>query len=590
MTEATTSSSKLVNKSRLLSNRLSSAGNKIVATEFLRRLACTIALGLLLFSLSLLFDWFAELSITNRKILLIAISSVTVGHVIWTLASLITQQKSHEELALMVEKDHPGFNSRLISAVQFAEGKAAIPANAPSSMIKAMVSETEQEASRFQFADIVDRRKMARAILLLMGIISLAGIGAYIIGKQNLDILLARAFGATIPIPHETRIIKAPREMLVGIGDTIELSFTAESMVDNVDLPEEGELNINYVNGRKESLLLPRMTEEVTLAANETNTTIEPVALNESALTGTYKVTISDIQESFDFQATINDARTGKINVRAIERPQVESITGTQTYPSFTGNSPTQHAPGDFTLFPGGTMKLDITSTKDLTSAALHLIGTNTKVPVKVNTNNSKLCTVEFTIPPEKLSGFSLSLTDTEKMQARDDVVYRVSLLADRAPEIRITYPKRSEEMATRKAKFLILYEATDRFGIASMNLRYRLGDSDTQSVPVSIPPNNPKSVNGKIDWDLTKLQPNLTEGDVLEYWLEATDQNAVSANTGSSEHLRVRIVTPEEKRADLLGRASDALGTVSEATTDQERLNNDLEKVIRGSNRAKKD
>ncbi len=590
MTEATTSSSKLVNKSRLLSNRLSSAGNKIVATEFLRRLACTIALGLLLFSLSLLFDWFAELSITNRKILLIAISSVTVGHVIWTLASLITQQKSHEELALMVEKDHPGFNSRLISAVQFAEGKAAIPANAPSSMIKAMVSETEQEASRFQFADIVDRRKMARAILLLMGIISLAGIGAYIIGKQNLDILLARAFGATIPIPHETRIIKAPGEMLVGIGDTIELSFTAESMVDNVDLPEEGELNINYVNGRKESLLLPRMTEEVTLAANETNTTIEPVALNESALTGTYKVTISDIQESFDFQATINDARTGKINVRAIERPQVESITGTQTYPSFTGNPPTQHAPGDFTLFPGGTMKLDITSTKDLTSAALHLIGTNTKVPVKVNTNNSKLCTVEFTIPPEKLSGFSLSLTDTEKMQSRDDVVYRVSLLADRAPEIRITYPKRSEEMATRKAKFLILYEATDRFGIASMNLRYRLGDSDTQSVPVSIPPSNPKSVNGKIDWDLTKLQPNLTEGDVLEYWLEATDQNAVSANTGSSEHLRVRIVTPEEKRADLLGRASDALGTVSEATTDQERLNNDLEKVIRGSNRAKKD
>ena len=590
MTEATTSSSKLVNKSRLLSNRLSSAGNKIVATEFLRRLACTIALGLLLFSLSLLFDWFAELSITNRKILLIAISSVTVGHVIWTLASLITQQKSHEELALMVEKDHPDFNSRLISAVQFAEGKAAVPANAPSSMIKAMVSETEQEASRFQFADIVDRRKMARAILLLMGIISLAGIGAYIIGKQNLDILLARAFGATIPIPHETRIIKAPGEMLVGIGDTIELSFTAESMVDNVDLPEEGELNINYVNGRKESLLLPRMTEEVTLAANETNTTIEPVALNESALTGTYKVTISDIQESFDFQATINDARTGKINVRAIERPQVESITGTQTYPSFTGNPPTQHAPGDFTLFPGGTMKLDITSTKDLTSAALHLIGTNTKVPVKVNTNNSKLCTVEFTIPPEKLSGFSLSLTDTEKMQSRDDVVYRVSLLADRAPEIRITYPKRSEEMATRKAKFLILYEATDRFGIASMNLRYRLGDSDTQSVPVSIPPNNPKSVNGKIDWDLTKLQPNLTEGDVLEYWLEATDQNAVSANTGSSEHLRVRIVTPEEKRADLLGRASDALGSVSEATTDQERLNNDLEKVIRGSSRAKKD
>ena len=27
-------------------------------------------------------------------------------------------------------------------------------------------------------------------------------------------------------------------------------------MVDNVDLPEDGELNVNYVNGRKESRLL----------------------------------------------------------------------------------------------------------------------------------------------------------------------------------------------------------------------------------------------------------------------------------------------------------------------------------------------
>ena len=142
--------------------------------------------------------------------------------------------------------------------------------------------------------------------------------------------------------------------------------------------------------------------------------------------------------------------------------------------------------------------------------------------------------------------------------------------------------------MATRNARFLIHYEATDRFGIASMNLRYRRGSAEPESLPISIPKNTPKSVNGQLDWDLTKLQPGLTEGDVLEYWLEATDQNAASANTGSSEHLLVRIVTPEEKRADLLGRASDALGTVSEATTDQERLNKDLETVIR-SNISKK-
>ena len=587
MAEAITSR-KIVSSSKLLSRRLSSAGNKIVATEFLRRLATTVALGLLLFSLALLFDWFAELSVNNRQILLVAISLVTAGHAIWTLACLVTQQRSQEELALMVENDHPGFDSRLISAVQFAAGKAAVPANAPSSMIKAMVTETEREARRFRFGNIVDRRKMARAILLLIGTVILAGSGGVIIGKQNLEILLARAFGATTPIPRETRIIKVPGEIRVGIGDTIELNFTAQSIAEGVELPEEGELSVKYINGRKETLLLPRKKTnagDYTLASDESNKTIKPVLVQGQNPTGTYAVTIADIQESFDFQATINDARTAKIKVTALERPKVAGIKGIQTYPSFTGNPPTEHSPGDFTLFPGGELKLEIASTKDLSEAELQLIGTDTRIPVKIDSADSKVSTIQFTVPPENLSGFSLSLTDTEGMQSRDNVVYRVSLLADRAPEIRITYPKRAEEMATRNARFLIHYEATDRFGIASMNLRYRRGSAEPQSLPIVIPQDTPKSVNGKLDWDLTKLQPGLTEGDVLEYWLEATDQNAASANTGSSEHLLVRIVTPEEKRADLLGRASDALGTVSETTTDQERLNNDLETVIRSNN-----
>jgi hypothetical protein len=589
--EAITSSRQLVSNSKLLSKRLNNAGKKLVATEFFRRLAATIALGLLLFSLALLFDWFAELSLTNRQILLTAIAAVAGGHVIWTLASLVTQKRSQEEVALMVEKDHPDFDSRLISAVQFAAGKAAVPANAPSAMVRAMVVETEREARRFQFGNIVDRRKMARAILLLIGIIVLAGSGGAIIGKQNLEILLARAFGATTPIPHETKIIQAPGEMRVGIGDTVELNFTAQSIADGVALPEEGELSVDYINGRNETLLLERKrtdAEKYTLASDKSNNTIEPVPIHDAAATGAYSVTIADIQESFHFQATINDARTGNIKVTALERPRVASIKGTQTYPSFTGNAPTAHAPGDFTLFPGGELTLEITSTKDLSGAALHLIGANTQIPVKIDSADPRISTVQFTVPPEKLSGFSLSLTDTEEMQSRDDVVYRVLLLADRAPEIRITHPKRAEEMATRNARFLIHYEATDRFGIASMNLRYRRGSAEPESLPISIPKNTPKSVNGQLDWDLTKLQPGLTEGDVLEYWLEATDQNAASANTGSSEHLLVRIVTPEEKRADLLGRASDALGTVSEATTDQERLNKDLETVIR-SNISKK-
>lgn len=591
MAEAITSSRKLISRSGLLSRRLSSAGSKLVATEFVRRLATTIALSLLLFSLTLLFDWLAELSVTNRQILLTAISAVAGGHLIWTLASLITHQRSQEEIALMVEHDHPGFDSRLISAVQFAAGKAAVPANAPASMVKAMVAETEREARRFQFGSIVDRRKMARAILLLIGVAVLAATGALMIGKENLNILLARAFGATTPIPHETRITQFPEDMQVGIGDTIELNFIAESITGDAGLPDEGKLSVTYENGRNETLILPRIKikpENYTLAQDKTNKKIVPVLMPGKAIANIYTVTIADIQESFYFQATINDAQTGKIKVTALERPRVESIKGIQTYPAFTGLPPTSHTPGDFVLFPGGELELEIKSTKELSGGTLQFIDNDIKIPVEIDSTDPKISTIRISIPPENLSGFTVSLTDTEQMQSRDDVVYRVSLLADRAPEIRITYPRRTEELATRKARFLIHYEATDRFGIASVNLRYRRGSAEPGTLAMSIPQNTPKSVNEAFDWDLNKLQPGLTEGDEVEYWLEATDQNAASANTGSSEHLLIRVVTPEEKRADLLGRASDALGNVGEATADQERLNNDLETVIRSNVRRK--
>ena len=113
----------------------------------------------------------------------------------------------------------------------------------------------------------------------------------------------------------------------------------------------------------------------------------------------------------------------------------------------------------------------------------------------------------------------------------------RVSLLADRAPEIRNTYPKRSEKWHTQ-SEILILYEATDRFGIASMNLRYCLGD---QIRLFHAFPSNPKR-NGKTT-DLVTTESHRRR--CSEYWLEATKKRG-SANI-SSEHLRVRIVTPEE-------------------------------------------
>ena len=97
------------------------------------------------------------------------------------------------------------------------------------------------------------------------------------------------------------------------------------------------------------------------------------------------------------------------------------------------------------------------------------------------------------------------------------------------------------------------------------------------------------KQISDSYEWNLGSLKTGLSEGDQIEYWLEASDQNISGLNISSSEKLSLKVVTPEEKRADLLGRTSDALGSVDEATNDQENLNKDLESIIRKNTPIKK-
>ena len=258
-------------------------------------------------------------------------------------------------------------------------------------------------------------------------------------------------------------------------------------------------------------------------------------------------------------------------------------------YPEFTKQSPTNHVPGDFTFFPGSEVTINIESSKELDSGNLKFLGLDNQMPLSVNEANKKEGVAKIKIPSQSLSGFSVSLTDSEEMDSKNNAIYKISLLTDLPPEIRITYPKRSEELVTRKATLLIKYEAIDRFGVNSINLKYKREENEIVTIPLMKEETAKKQISDSYEWNLGSLKTGLSEGDQIEYWLEASDQNISGLNISSSDKLSLKVVTPEEKRADLLGRTSDALGSVDEATNDQENLNKDLESIIRKNTPNKK-
>ncbi len=548
---------------RVLRNKLARTRFSILAVELARRLTVTFSFLITLLTSLLFLDLLADLKIETRSLLLFSIITLTAILIIWSLFSLIIKWKNDETLALEIERKNKDFDSRLISSIQFAKRKAKFPENAPMSMVHNMILETKDVSKKFNFLKIVNPKALTRATLIFFVIIITSGIWVYS-EKDNIPILVKRALGEQIEIPRDTTIIEEPNISKVGIGDNIQMTFKVKSKK-NSEL--KANLNIEYNSGRNVKVSLERTEKEP----------------------DTYTGTIEDVPESFSFDAQIDDAKTETLTVTAIERPTIKNISATQVYPEFTKQSPTNHVPGDFTFFPGSEVTINIESSKELDSGNLKFLGLDNQMPLSVNEANKKEGVAKIKIPSQSLSGFSVSLTDSDEMDSKNNAIYKISLLTDLPPEIRITYPKRSEELVTRKATLLIKYEAIDRFGVNSINLKYKREENEIVTIPLMKEESSKKQISDSYEWNLGSLKTGLSEGDQIEYWLEASDQNISGLNISSSEKLSLKVVTPEEKRADLLGRTSDALGSVDEATNDQENLNKDLESIIRKNTPIKK-
>lgn len=548
---------------RVLRNKLARTRFSILAVELARRLTVTFSFLITLLTSLLFLDLLADLEIETRSLLLFSIITLTAILIIWSLFSLITKWKNDETLALEIERKNKDFDSRLISSIQFAKRKAKFPENAPMSMVHNMILETKDVSKKFNFLKVVNPKALTRATLIFFVIIITSGIWAYS-EKDNIPILVKRALGEQIEIPRDTIIVEEPNILRVGIGDNIQMTFKVKSKKTS---ELKANLNVDYNSGRKITVPLERTENEP----------------------DTYIGTIEDVPESFSFDAQIDDAKTKTSSVTAIERPTIKNISATQVYPEFTKQSPTNHVPGDFTFFPGSEVTINIESSKDLDSGNLKFLGLDNQMPLSVNEANKKEGVAKIKIPSQSLSGFSVSLTDSEEMDSKNNAIYKISLLTDLPPEIRITYPKRSEELVTRKATLLIKYEAIDRFGVNSINLKYKREENEIVTIPLMKEETAKKQISDSYEWNLGSLKTGLSEGDQIEYWLEASDQNISGLNISSSDKLSLKVVTPEEKRADLLGRTSDALGSVDEATNDQENLNKDLESIIRKNTPNKK-
>jgi hypothetical protein len=539
-----------VSPSLMLKAKLQALGRRIIAIAFFERFG-VFMLALVLGSVLLAtVDWFFELSLGFRTASLSLLSLGLAVLAAKAISAFWTCRLGIEQLALRIEKRRADFSSRLISSIQFGSGKSAVPPQALG-MVNSLVSETEELAKAQSFASIENTSRLVRRLSLAGMALALAG-GGYFIGGGVTQALMKRMMLADVPIPRATKVVVITQDIRVGIGDTIALAATAEGIV-----PELGQARIRREDGRRERL------------------TMENVNGNQ------FECLIQGVPESFEYIIHLNDGRSEPYQVTALPRPKIETINGTQHYPKYTGLDSTHHEPGQFLLLPGGQLTLDIHANQAITNGTIHLVGTDQTIKLSTHDDDPKRFQGSFKISTNQFTGFKVHLTSTEGMDSAEGSVYRVDWLRDMPPKIKIVYPKRQEELATRSARFLIKYEVEDRFGVDSVRLYYQVNEGNSKAVTINDV--KAKEIVSSYDWKLRNLDPALKAGDLVTYWLEAYDANQQTV-AGRSQSLTLRIVSDGEKRRELLSRAADLLGRVELVADEEELLSEQLRELIMGN------
>ena len=545
--------------SALLAGKLAAVRSKKVGVETGSGVAMLLGGLVLALGIGMAADWFLDLPWAVRLLLFLGYLAAA-GHIIWHRILIpFLRQPDDDDIALLVERGNSPFGTRLIAALQLTRPGALQSGEAPA-LVRALVSETERLAEPVDFTAVICTRQLRRLVGWAVVIIGIGGV-VFWKGEEVSRDLLSRAFlSREVEVPRKTRIGQTSGDIRIARGDNVNLFALAKGVV-----PERAKLVLKFTSGR---------TQEFLLDGSQTNR-------------AHFAQAMENVQDTFDYTFHIGDGKSRSARVEAIERPGIAKLDATQIYPEYTGLGTVRRSLGDLTLLVGSKLNLTLTPTKEVAKGAVLVTSSTNAAPITlpllVNPKNAREVQVSIPITSEALTGFSIHLEDKYGFRSKDDAVYRLEVLPDRAPVVRITYPERKEDLITQRATVLIGFEAVDDFAVKQLFLRYTVDGGEEKGIELTLETPS-RALRRRYDWKVGALNPKPPEGATLEYWIEARDNNNVTGpGIGTSEHFTAKVVSDAEKRADLLNRVGDSIGAIGEAANDQEKLNQRLGDIIQG-------
>ena len=513
-------------------------------------------------------DWWFELPWIARAGFLLADLALLGWIYRRHLDSALRKRLDLGRTALMVEKKWPQLKQSLIASVELTEG-TAYSTRGSRQLVDVLLQQARARTTSLNFGDVVSTKNLRNWLIAGSTAVLASAAVALVTWPASLS-LLERIFLLNVPLPTKTIVVSVTQNLVVPVGSDVELIARAQGVI-----PTRGRVTITY-EGQP---------------AQEFPVNVQP---DKPA---TFSLTLHNVQVGFKYSFSLNDGHGPDLSVTAKVPPSIATVACEQDYPTYTGLPPQQLAATELSLLPGGHLKITATATDPLKSAKIVIAGQPTPTDAIISGDGTHL-EASVLIPSKDASGFSIHLLDQAGVSSTDETIYPITLVPDHPPEVKILFPTEEKQTITLRAKPVIDFDASDDYGIAHLNIRYQFapppavaGTTTTttaapppgpvRAVPVPIKPAK-EGRHYEYELDVSAQVPPWKEGDVVNYWVEAVDNNTLSGpGITNTEHKQFTVISLAAKQAEIFARLKDEaakIGTISDTTT---KINNDVKEAI---------
>ncbi|MBX7255617.1 MAG: hypothetical protein K1Y02_04570 [Candidatus Hydrogenedentes bacterium] len=252
--------------------------------------------------------------------------------------------------------------------------------------------------------------------------------------------------------------------------------------------------------------------------------------------------TFENVRDDVRYYAAIERGRSKRYALTLTKNPRFDSVVVSYEFPPYTHIQPKTRllgTPAEVKAYAGTKVTLSVTSNRPLKGGPLNVYGEASEMTPTTDPN-----TVSGAFMLSKAGDFSAKLIDVDGLESRATYTGAIAVVPDEKPEIAVVSPGH-HSFATPSAKVPLIIEAKDDLGIAKVTLYRNLNDMPDSSKILFTSDGGEVFANPIEVLDLADL--GVRPGDIIDYYVTATDTLPDSPQTAASPSYRLAIISDDD-------------------------------------------